>query len=179
METVAVILTGGRSSRMGRDKCALRLGGETFLERLVERYRGAFGRVCVSVDRPGRFDPAGAEEVCDRRPGRQGPLAGLEAAFLQTGAEAIFLTAVDLPFGDAALARRLEQLRGTADACCIRRAGGWSRCSRSMAGAVWARHPPAWRKGGAPFAACWSGWTAGRWTRPNCPASIWNVSCSM
>ena len=37
METVAVILTGGRSSRMGRDKCALRLGGETFLERLVER----------------------------------------------------------------------------------------------------------------------------------------------
>ncbi len=110
METVAVILTGGRSSRMGRDKCALRLGGETFLERLVERYRGAFGRVCVSVDRPGRFDPAGAEEVCDRRPGRQGPLAGLEAAFLQTGAEAIFLTAVDLPFGDAALARRLEQL---------------------------------------------------------------------
>lgn len=68
METVAVILTGGRSSRMGRDKCALRLGGETFLERLVERYRGAFGRVCVSVDRPGRFDPAGAEEVCDRRP---------------------------------------------------------------------------------------------------------------
>ena len=45
METVAVILTGGRSSRMGRDKCALRLGGETFLERLVERYRGAFGRV--------------------------------------------------------------------------------------------------------------------------------------
>ena len=90
----------------------------------MERYRGAFGRVCVSVDRPGRFDPAGAEEVCDRRPGRQGPLAGLEAAFLQTGAEAIFLTAVDLPFGDAALARRLEQLRGTADACCIRRAGG-------------------------------------------------------
>ena len=119
METVAVILTGGRSSRMGRDKCALRLGGETFLERLVERYRGAFGRVCVSVDRPGRFDPAGAEEVCDRRPGRQGPLAGLEAAFLQTGAEAIFLTAVDLPFGDAALARRLEQLRGlgAASAC--------------------------------------------------------------
>ena len=41
METVAVILTGGRSSRMGRDKCALRLGGETFLERLVERYRGS------------------------------------------------------------------------------------------------------------------------------------------
>ena len=38
METVAVILTGGRSSRMGRDKCALRLGGETFLERLVAKH---------------------------------------------------------------------------------------------------------------------------------------------
>ena len=110
METVAVILTGGRSSRMGRDKCALRLGGETFLERLVERYRGAFGRVCVSVDRPGRFDPAGAEEVCDRRPGRQGPLAGLEAAFLQTGAEARCLAAVDRRVGEGAGARGLEPL---------------------------------------------------------------------
>lgn len=85
METVAVILTGGRSSRMGRDKCALRLGGETFLERLVERYRGAFGTRVRIRGPPGRFDPAGAEEVCDRRPGRQGPLAGWRPLFCRRG----------------------------------------------------------------------------------------------
>ncbi len=124
METAAVILTGGLSRRMGRDKCGLELEGETFLERLVERYGPVCGRICVSVDRPGRFDTAGAEEVCDRRPGNQGPLAGLEAAFLQTGAEALFVTAIDLPFGDTALARRLMDLRGGADACCIRRRDG-------------------------------------------------------
>lgn len=124
MKTAAVILTGGLSRRMGRDKCGLELEGETFLERLISRCRENFDQVCVSVDRPGRFPTAGAEEICDLRPGNQGPLAGLEAAFLQTGAELLFLTAVDLPFGEPALARRMLELLGTADACCIRRKDG-------------------------------------------------------
>lgn len=122
--TVAVILTGGLSRRMGRDKGSLELEGQTFLERLVERYRPCFDGVWVSVDRPGRFPLSGAGEVCDLRPGHQGPLAGLEAAFVETGAERIFLTAVDLPFGEPALARRLLEEMGDGDACVIRRRDG-------------------------------------------------------
>lgn len=124
MELAGVILTGGKSSRMGRDKCTLELEGQTFLQRLVERYRPCMSRLFVSVDRPGRFDTAGAEEICDLRAGNQGPLAGLEAALAQTRENLIFLTAVDLPFGDPALTERLMELRGSADICCIRRAGG-------------------------------------------------------
>lgn len=124
MELAGVILTGGNSTRMGRDKCALELEGQTFLQRLVERYRPWVSRLFVSVDRPGRFDTAGAAEICDLRAGNQGPLAGLEAALARTGENLIFLTAVDLPFGDPALAERLMELRGSADICCIRRAGG-------------------------------------------------------
>ena len=119
MKTAAVILAGGMSRRMGRDKAALPLGEETMLSHLVNTYRPHFDLTAVSVNRAGRFDTAGAMEVVDRRPG-DGPMAGLEAAFLDTGADVIFLTGTDLPLGDPALALRLMELRGAHDACLIR-----------------------------------------------------------
>lgn len=123
MKTAAVILAGGMSRRMGRDKAALPFGEETMLSRLVRTYSPHFDLTAVSVNAAGRFDTCGALEVVDRRPG-DGPLAGLEAAFLDTGADLIFLTATDLPFGDPALARRLMDRRGNHDICLIRRPQG-------------------------------------------------------
>lgn len=119
MKTAAVILAGGMSRRMGRDKAALPFGEETMLARLVRIYRPHFDVTAVSLNEAGRFDTAGAMEVVDRRPG-DGPMAGLEAAFLDTGADVIFLTGTDLPLGDPALALHLMELRGDYDACLIR-----------------------------------------------------------
>lgn len=124
MKTIAVILTGGMSRRMGRDKGTILFeNGETLIARLVRRYRADFDEVYVSVNEAGRFDTAGAPELVDLRPG-QGPMAGLEAAFARTDADLVFLTAVDLPFGSAGLVRRLDQLRAGRDACYIRRSDG-------------------------------------------------------
>ena len=122
MKTICVILAGGRSSRMGRDKAELPLGGETFLARLIREYTPGFP-VYVSVGEAGRFPCDGAKELVDRHPG-MGPLAGLEAAFVGTDADAVFLTATDLPFGTLELAQRLLDMLGDADACVIRRSDG-------------------------------------------------------
>lgn len=119
MKTAAVILAGGMSRRMGRDKAALPFGEETMLSHLVHTYRPLFDLTAVSVNQTGRFDTYGALEVVDRRPG-EGPMAGLEAAFLETGADVIFLTGTDLPLGDPALARHLMEVRGNHDVCLIR-----------------------------------------------------------
>lgn len=119
MKTAAVILAGGMSRRMGRDKAVLPFGEETMLARLVRLYRPYFDITAVSVNTAGRFDTYGALEVVDRHPG-DGPLAGLEAAFLDTEADRIFLTATDLPLGDPALARYLADSLGEYDACLIR-----------------------------------------------------------
>ena len=113
METAVVILTGGRSTRMGRDKAELILDGEVLRTRLSARFRTAFDRVWIS----------GPEGLPDLRPG-QGPMAGLESAFIRTEAEVVFLTAVDLPFADPALARQLTERVGEKDACLIRRRDG-------------------------------------------------------
>ena len=119
--TIAVILSGGQSRRMGRDKAGLTLEGQSFLDRMTEGLAPLFDQVYVSVDRPGRYP--GRRELPDLRPG-QGPLAGLETAFLRTGAEEVFLAAVDLPFASPDLARRVVAAAGDGDACVIRRRDG-------------------------------------------------------
>ena len=116
---LTVILTGGASRRMGRDKAMLPFGNETLLQTLIDRY-SALGPVGVSVDRAGRFPFHGATELPDPFPG-QGPMNGVVSGFRQTEATELLLTAVDLPYGDPALAQRLNTLRGGADVCVLRR----------------------------------------------------------
>lgn len=115
---LTVILTGGSSRRMGRDKALLPYGGGTLLQYLIDQY-AALGPVAVSVNAAGRFPFTGAVELVDAYPGA-GPLNGILSAFAATDAAELFLTATDLPFGEAALARRLAALRGSADACLLR-----------------------------------------------------------
>lgn len=119
--TIAVILSGGRSRRMGQDKAGLSLDGQSFLDRMVQELSPLVDGVYVSVDRAGRYP--GRRELPDLRPG-QGPLAGLETAFLRTGAETVFLAAVDLPFASPALAAKILAMAGDGDACVIRRRNG-------------------------------------------------------
>lgn len=118
MKMIAVILSGGQSRRMGRDKALLEFGGKPMLRHLVELYRPWFDGVYVSVNQAGRFDTAGAGEIVDRRPGI-GPLAALESIFLETDAEIAFLTATDLPFGDPETARQLAEGCREHDACLL------------------------------------------------------------
>ena len=118
MEPIAVILSGGQSRRMGRDKASLDFGGNPMLARLVGVYRRRFAAVYVSVKRPDRFDTAGAGEIVDRRAG-VGPLAALESVFLETDAQVAFFTATDLPFGDPAVARAIAEGCQGHDACLL------------------------------------------------------------
>ncbi len=111
----AVILAGGKSRRMGRDKLRLSLSGETMLARAVRRFGEAFDRVVVSVGEKGTDDVVSAEWVADVFPGC-GPMAGLHAALRYCG-EDVFLTAADMPFADPAAARLIAEKCGDADAC--------------------------------------------------------------
>ena len=79
-----VILAGGQSRRMGRDKLRLTLGGETLLQRALRRYGEVFPRVLVSVAGPEKFPELGERRVFDVFPGA-GPLAGLHAGLLAAG----------------------------------------------------------------------------------------------
>ena len=115
---LTVILTGGASRRMGRDKAMLPYKGKTMLQYLIDKY-SPLGPVVVSVNEAGRFPFTGAAEKTDRYPGL-GPLNGIVAGFEDGGEDLLFMTGTDLPFGDLALLEKLLELMGKADACIIR-----------------------------------------------------------
>src|ERR1700719_2326558 len=101
---VAYVLAGGQSSRMGRDKAMLTLGGRTLLARAVQTLRGVASEVVVLGER--RALEGADRAIADLHPGC-GPLGGIEAALRdlgsRPGAEWACFLPVDIPFLPAGL----------------------------------------------------------------------------
>jgi molybdopterin-guanine dinucleotide biosynthesis protein A len=98
-----LVLAGGQSTRMKRDKATLAYhGGKTQLERAMELLGPRVKRAFVSV-RPGQTDPVRArfEQIVDTREGL-GPIAGITAAQARYPDAAWLVLACDLPFLEAA-----------------------------------------------------------------------------
>ena len=105
METVTgVVLVGGKSSRMGRDKASLKFDGQTLQDRIVGVLRQCFSEVLIIRE--------------DDVPGL-GPIGGLHTALRRVKTEAVFLTACDMPFMDATLIRRMAGELSDYDAAAI------------------------------------------------------------
>ncbi len=104
LEACGVILAGGRSSRMGRNKALLMLDGETLIARLARRFSAWFRQVVIVTNTPEEYGFLGIPMVSDRIPGL-GPLAGLEAGLQASRYEHAFFCAVDMPFVDESLVR--------------------------------------------------------------------------
>jgi molybdopterin-guanine dinucleotide biosynthesis protein A len=113
---LAVIMAGGDSQRMGRDKASLVLGEQTLLQRVADAMRLVFPQVVVSVRtlRP----EIELLQVCDAH-ADVGPLAGLCAGLdyaSQNGVPWIFAVATDMPFVRPALIEQLANYRSGVDA---------------------------------------------------------------
>ena len=107
MKFSAVILAGGKSSRMGRDKAMLEIGGQTLLARQIQlaRETGA-SEVFISGRANVDYSMFGCRVVQDRFPG-VGPLAGIERAFDSLTRAQLLVLAVDLPQMGAELLHQL------------------------------------------------------------------------
>jgi molybdopterin-guanine dinucleotide biosynthesis protein A len=108
MNEAALVLAGGFSLRMGRDKWSLPFGDETLLDRTVRIVRDVVPEVWV-VAREGQGVRGRFQLARDPAEG-YGPLAGLAAGLLAMRAERAFLTSCDVPFLRPALVRRLLDL---------------------------------------------------------------------
>ncbi len=91
-----VILAGGRSRRMGRDKLPLKIGNATLLDRAHHALASRCGEIFV-VGAKG-YLPTGTRRIPDLRPGHQGPLAGIEAGLIAASYRSVFVAAGDMPF---------------------------------------------------------------------------------
>lgn len=92
-----VINAGGRSTRMGRDKAFLEIGGERLIDRAVRIFRALFAEVLIVTNTPELYRPLGLPMVADIFPGA-GSLGGLYTGLSQAGRDYAFFAACDMPF---------------------------------------------------------------------------------
>jgi molybdopterin-guanine dinucleotide biosynthesis protein A len=110
MKAAGFVLTGGQSSRMGRDKARLLLGSRYLVEEIAETVLQVADSV-ILIGRPETFADLGLKCLPDLRSG-VGPLAGLETALASSSDEALNLVVgCDMP---GLQARWLEQVLETA-----------------------------------------------------------------
>jgi len=119
----AVILAGGLSRRMGRDKLVLELDGRMLLESAVSRFSGQFDKVYLSVADGGKYPDVRADRIVDILPGA-GPMSGVHAALTSLPGDGAFFVAADLPYSCPPAALRIIDLCGDNDACIIRLSDG-------------------------------------------------------
>ncbi|MBS0365427.1 MAG: NTP transferase domain-containing protein [Proteobacteria bacterium] len=107
-----LVLTGGHSRRMQRDKAQLSYRGRPQLERTMELLRAHVEQAWISVRADQRADPARAAfpQIVDTR-ADLGPVAGLLAAQASAPAAAWLVLACDLPLLDETTVATLLQRR--------------------------------------------------------------------
>jgi molybdopterin-guanine dinucleotide biosynthesis protein A len=128
-----ILLTGGTSRRMGRDKATIEVGGERMAVRAAGVLRGALAGPFLEVG-PG---VSGLPAVHDEPPG-QGPLAAVAAAAAVLGcAHPAILLAVDMPAASATLIRLIAAIPADGSAVPVDEDGQLQLlCARWSAAAV-------------------------------------------
>jgi len=102
-----VVLAGGLSRRMGRDKATLSAGGPTITERIIERLSPVVDEVILAAGAR-NLELGGARIVHDHFPGA-GPLAGIHAGLRATAFDYAWVVACDYPDIDPAIGRCLAR----------------------------------------------------------------------
>jgi molybdopterin-guanine dinucleotide biosynthesis protein A len=107
MNFSTVILAGGKSSRMGRDKAFLQIDGETLLARQIRIARESGAAEILISGRPDRdYSAFDCQVLLDQFPDA-GPLGGIHSALLAVQNPLLFVLAVDMPYLTSDLLKRL------------------------------------------------------------------------
>ena len=96
-DITAVILSGGKSSRMGTNKSFLKIGDKTIIERLRDLLQSMFNDVILITNEPDDYKFLGLpiyEDIFRHR----GPLAGIHSGLKHSKTNLNFIISCDLPF---------------------------------------------------------------------------------
>lgn len=106
-----IVLAGGRSRRLGRNKAFVPFGGRPLLHIVCERVAQLCPQVIVAASAGGMPGdaPAGVEVVRDEKPG-QGPMAGMQAGLRAAAFDYALVLACDMPFLSSSLLRYMADL---------------------------------------------------------------------
>ncbi|MBW4055923.1 MAG: molybdenum cofactor guanylyltransferase [Proteobacteria bacterium] len=113
-DITGVILVGGKSRRMGRDKAFLEVDGKPLFERMLAVFRESFHRILLAGNREERFAAYGLPVLTDIYPGSS--LGGLYTGLFHAATEYVFVSSCDIPFPNTDILRHLCSLKDGFDA---------------------------------------------------------------
>jgi molybdopterin-guanine dinucleotide biosynthesis protein A len=118
----ALILGGGRGTRIGYDKKRLELGGVSVLGALASQLQTVFAEVLISSNEPVTLP--GIPVLPDRV--GEGPMAGIYQGLLHCTSEYLYVAACDMPFINVAYIAYMQELiaKERMDACVARHSDG-------------------------------------------------------
>ncbi|MEE9429503.1 MAG: molybdenum cofactor guanylyltransferase [Melioribacteraceae bacterium] len=93
----AIILSGGKSSRMGENKAKLLLNGETLIERTVKLCKSIFTKIIIITNSKNEYGDLDVEYFADIFP-NFGPLSGIHSGLANSKTENNFVISCDMPF---------------------------------------------------------------------------------
>ncbi|MBK7105727.1 MAG: molybdenum cofactor guanylyltransferase [Ignavibacteriae bacterium] len=93
----AIILSGGKSKRIGSDKALLKINGITLIERIQILLKEIFNEVIIISNSPENYNFINSKIYRDIFPGF-GPLSGIHSGLINSTSENIFFISCDMPF---------------------------------------------------------------------------------
>jgi len=108
-DITGVILVGGKSRRMGRDKAFLPWDGAPLFEKVLRVFRESFATVLLAGGDAARFEGYGVRIIPDIYPGSA--LGGLYTGLYHAADQHVFVASCDMPYPSAALLGYLCSLK--------------------------------------------------------------------
>lgn len=110
LSVTGLILSGGKSKRMGRPKAFLPYEGSTVIGHIVREIKDLFNEVFIVANEVESFEDLGVDVVKDILPHR-GPLGGILSGLMTSSNHYAFVMACDMPLIDKRLVRELVSRR--------------------------------------------------------------------
>ncbi len=120
----AIVLAGGRNTRMGSDKSLIALKGRPIIEIVTDALRPYFGEIIISTNEPEKYGKYRYECVPDEVEGA-GPAVGIMTVMRRFPRKYYQVVACDTPFIEGAAAARVFELAEGADAAIVRTPDGF------------------------------------------------------
>lgn len=113
-KATAIVLAGGKSSRMGEDKSLLPVNGKPLIAHIVDQLRDRFDEIIIGANDPEKYAFLNLPVVTDIEKDK-GPLMGIYSCLKASSNEVNFITACDIPVMNTKLIGDMIQMADGVD----------------------------------------------------------------
>jgi len=110
----SIVLAGGQSSRLGKDKAFLKVKDQFLLERVIDRLRQLSEEIIIVANEVDKYEEFEGAVVSDVYPGK-GSIGGIYSGLKRASNHHSLVVACDMPFLNLSLLRYMQMLTPSYD----------------------------------------------------------------